>query len=343
LILDFGHPKEQVWTALHTANALVEEVARKTGGLVWDEDTREVFTPDVWHEKRLASWASDNADVSTQTTIHAYPKDEYVRAITLGMAKLGLPDVVIEEIPQSSNVQFGNLINVFCQSIAEGETPRKPGAFKLDLKAIQNSTVRDGQMKSLKANAAAVACLTLRQGKWEEGDPKNRLIQLAADQYPGDDIHAKQEAMTSGFFGADDSLVKVRHNDELLAASAKAKAKLPELRTAFNAGLPLGEFIEVKAPFRTQDGRTEWMWVEVTSWKGSAIKGLLRNEPSWVPELHAGQVVEVREEDLFDYIRQYADKHREGNTTGDIIQKMEKGESPVPPLSNPVVPACEGD
>jgi len=64
----------------------------------------------------------------------------------------------------------------------------------------------------------------------------------------------------------------VRHNEELLAASARAKAKLPELQKAFTAGLQPGEFIDLKAPFPTPDGGTEWMWVEVTSWKDDKIK-----------------------------------------------------------------------
>lgn len=342
LILDFGHPKDQVWTALRAANMLVEEIARRTGGLVWDEETREVFSPDAWHKKRLAAWTTGAPDVSTQTTIHAYPNGEYVRAITLGMTKLGLPDVVVEDFSWASNAQVGNLINLFCQSIAEGKTSRKPGEFKLDLKTIINSTVRDGQVKSLKANAAAVGCLTLRHGKWEEGDPQNRLIQLAPDKYSGDDVHARQEAMTSSFFGWEDSVAKVHHNEELLAASAEAKAKLPELQQAFTAGLQPGEFIDLKAPFRTSDGGTEWMWVEVNSWRGDKIKGLLDNEPSYIPDLHAGQVVEIRQEDVFDYIRHYPDKHTDGNTTGDIIRKLDKDQTATQPAKQ-VVPACDAD
>jgi uncharacterized protein YegJ (DUF2314 family) len=342
LILDFGHPKEQVWTALRMANALVEEIARRTGGLVWDEETREVFSPDAWHQRRLASWATSVPDVSSQTVIHSYPNGEYVRAITLGMAKLGLPDVVIEDSSWGSNDQVGNLINLLCQSIAEGGAIRKIGEFKLDLRAIKDSTVRDSQVKSLKANAAGVACLTLKQDKWEEGDPKNRLIELAPDKYPGDDLHARLDAMMSSFFGSEDALAKVRHNEELLAASARAKAKLPELQKAFTAGLQPGEFIDLKAPFPTPDGGTEWMWVEVTSWKDDKIKGLLDNEPSFTSDLHAGQVVEVRQEDIFDYIRHYPDKRTEGNTTGDIIRKKENDQSPTQPAKQ-IVPACDAD
>lgn len=326
-VLEFAHPKDHVWTALRTANALVEEIARKTGGLVWDEETREVYSPDAWHKKRLASWTTDVPDVSSETVVQTYQKGEYVRAITLGMAKLGLPDVVVEDSSWSSNDQVVDLINLFCQSLAEGKTVRKTGAFRLEMRAIRNSTVRDDQMRSLKANASGIACLTLRQGRWEAGDAKNRLIQLTSDAYPGKNVYVRQETMLSSFFGSEDSITTVHHTEELLAASAKAKAKLPELQKAFAAGLEPGEFIDVKAPFGTPNGGTEWMWVEITSWNNNEIRGLLQNDPSNVPNLHSGQVVEVRQEKVFDYIRQYADKQTEGNTTGDIIGKMDEDHS----------------
>jgi len=254
LILEFTHPKQHAWAALHTATALVEEIARKTGGLVWDQETSEIFSPDAWHKKRLASWPTDVPDVSTRTLIHSYNKGEYVRAVTLGMSKLGLPDVVFEEFPWSSDDQVGNLINIFGQSMAEGEVFRKEGRFKLDLRAIKNATVRDRQVNSLKPNGTGVACIALKQGKWEKGDPENRLVQLTSDAYPGNDVHSKQDEMLSSFFGWKDSVAAVHHNQELLDASDNAKAKPPELHKAFIAGLDPGEFLEVKAPFRTEDG-----------------------------------------------------------------------------------------
>lgn len=343
-ILDFAHPKASVWTALRTANGLVEDIARQTGGLVWDDETREVFTPDAWHQKRLASWNTDTPDISSQTTIHVYNNGEYERAITLGMTKVGLPDVIVDELSWSSEGHVGTLMNIFCQAMAEGATFTKLGTFKVDLRSIKDSKARDSQQKALKANATGTACLSLKQGKWEEGDPKNLLIQLTPDKYNGPDVHAKQDQMLSSFFGWEDSPKTIRHNDELLAASRKAKAKLPDLRKAFDAGLAPGEFIEVKAPFSTPHGEREWMWVEITSWKGTSIKGILDNEPVKIPSLHSGQIVEVQQEEVFDYIRTYPDKHTEGNTTGDIIKRMEEGQegtSGQPPSQRqPVIVDC---
>ncbi len=338
-VLQFSHPKENVWTGLRNANALVEEVARKTNGLVWDEETREIFSPDAWHEKRLKSWSGDVPDISSQTVIHIYKNDELDRAITLGMTKMGLPDVVFDSISESSGEQVGNLINLFCQSMAEAAVLEKSGKFRLDLRTIKNSQVREARLKSVKGNFMGVAYLTLRPGVWEEGDPKNRLIQLTAERYVGNDVPSKQDRMLSCLFGWEDRVTDVEHSEELVEESRKESARLPGLQKDFNAGLQPGEFILVKAPFKTPDGGNEWMWVEITYWKGSLIRGTLENEPFKIPDLHAGQVVEVWQGDVFDYIRQYPDKHREGNTTGEIIRKMgqkQTGSGPSPESRNQV-------
>src|SRR5262249_6559647 len=218
-ILDFAHPKKQVWTALRAANEIVEEIARRTGGLIWDEQTREVFSPDAWHHTRLAEWPVDSVPkIASQTVIHLYTKDEYERAITLGMIKAGLPDVVVEGFPTSSNSEVGDLINLFCQSMSEGNLFTNPGDFRLDLHAIKNSNVRDEQLKSLKKNGIGKACLSLRPVGPDDGDPPNRLIEIDADKYAGDDDHARLDLMLDTFFGWEDSISYIEDNEELLAA-----------------------------------------------------------------------------------------------------------------------------
>ena len=77
------------------------------------------------------------------------------------------------------------------------------------------------------------------------------------------------------------------------------------------------------APFPTPDGGNEWMWVEVIEWKGSKIRGLLKNEPVNVPGLSGGSEVVVDQGDLFDYIRSFSDGREEGNETGRLIQQYQ--------------------
>ena len=341
LILQFAHPQKDVWTGLRTASELVSRIVSKTDGFVWDDESREVFTPEAWRRQRLDDW-TEPPRVSRHTIIHEYNTGHSVRQITLGMAKMGLPDLVVEDTGWSSNAQIGHLINLVGQALAEGQPFTNSGDFKLDLQQIKNAAEREENVKSAKANAAKVGCLTLIPGKWEEGDPHNTLVQLTFNKYFGNDSHASQESMVSSFFGWEDSIAYVQHDQELLAASARAKQQLPALQKAFAAGLPPGEFLEVKAPFPTDSGGREWMWVEVTTWRGNRIGGLLDNEPEKIRNLHSGQHVDVRQEDVFDYLHTFPDKPTEGDTTGTIIQRMQKTpDAPQPPKTPPVIPACD--
>jgi hypothetical protein len=233
-VLQFSHPKENVWTGLRNADALVEEIARNTNGLVWDEQTREVFSPDAWHERRLKSWSGDVPDISSQTVIHVYKKDELDRAITLGMTKMGLPDVVVDGISGSSSGQVGNLINLFCQAMVEGALFEKSGKFRLELRAIKDSKLREAQLKSVKGNFMGVAYLILSPGVCEEGDPKNRLIQLTADRYVGNDVLAKQDRVIACFFGWEDKLTAVEHSEELLEESRKIVERVESAASIFS-------------------------------------------------------------------------------------------------------------
>jgi uncharacterized protein YegJ (DUF2314 family) len=324
LILDFSYAKEHVWDGMRAALEFTHEIARTTEGLIWDNATRELFSSAAWKERCITPWTEPIPDISKLTVIHAYKKDEYVRAITLGMEKFGLPDIVVDNFSWSLNRNTGIVVNLFAQSIAEGAELPKPGEFDLKIDAIKHPKVREEQKKSLKPNATGVAPLTLTKGVWEEGDPMNRLIEIKFDRGQGPDIHAKQDHVISQAFGVEDTIVPVKHDEELLAASRKARTKLPELRAEFNKGLAPGEFILVKFPFPRPDEGNEMMWVEVTSWKGDKISGMLKNEPFYIPTLHAGQEVDISEAKVFDYIRKHADGASAGNETGKLIEKRSK-------------------
>lgn len=106
----------------------------------------------------------------------------------------------------------------------------------------------------------------------------------------------------------------------LRAASARARVKLPGLQKAFRRGLMPGEQLLVKAPFSTRDGGREWMWIEVTEWNGDQIKGMLRSDPRDVPGLSAGQMVDSRQSEVFDYLRVFPDGRTEGNETSKLLK-----------------------
>lgn len=323
LVLDFEHSQKDVWRALRQATQLTADVARATGGLVWDEGTREVFTPDVWVEQRLSRWTEEMPKLSDQMTIHTYQDGDYVRAVSLGMSKFGLPDLVVSGFAWSLQRNIGHTMNMLAQVLAEGATVGDNGRLDLDIRKIRNPAVREPQVTTLGKNATGIGRLVLLEGKHAEGDADNRLVEIAFDEYEGRDVHARQETMLSELFGSEDHTTYVDHSEQLLEASRAARGHLPELRSSFNTGLPPGDYVLLKAPFKTDDGGKEWMWVEVTRWNGDAIRGLLRNDPDKVSSLHAGQVVTVKESEIFDYIVRHADGSSEGNSTGAILEEEE--------------------
>src|SRR5262249_40705350 len=145
LLLDFRIAGEPPWKGLRAACLVVSRMARETGGLVWDESTREVFTPEAWDRERLATWSEELPDVARHITIDAYKTDGGVRAVTLGMAKLGLPDVAVEGFGWSLSRPMGDLINSFAQALAEGATIGPGGRFTLRLRDLHNREARESQ------------------------------------------------------------------------------------------------------------------------------------------------------------------------------------------------------
>ncbi len=324
LALMFFHPRHEVFKALKAANSMVYDIAAECDGLIIDNEARQIFTPDEWRKTRIEDWREQFPDVSNHMTMHAYQDGEYIRTITLGMAKFGLPDVVINQTSRSHGIQVGNLINLFCQCMVEGAEFELEGDYILNVLRIKNRAMRKALKEYLIRNATARANIVLRKGKWEEGDPDNGIVEICFDRYSGKDPQAKQEALFSELFGWEDSLFNVAHEGELEAASQRAKEKLSEVRAKFQNDMKPGDLIMVKAPFNDRDGGHEWMWVEVIRWEENDIQGLLRNQPFHVPDLQAGQRVEVNQDDIFDYLIQYRDGTQEGNETSEIIERNSK-------------------
>ncbi|HEX3126388.1 MAG TPA: DUF2314 domain-containing protein [Thermoanaerobaculia bacterium] len=325
LLLDFGHGKEHVWTGARDALRLTSALARRTGGIIWDNESHEMFTPDVWDEKRIATWteADGPTDLRNQFTIHVYRKEEdgLHREVSLGLRKFGLPDFVVEDVSGSVTSNMVGVVNVLAQLLAEGAQVGGDGEIDIDVQGLRIAEMRKEKVASYKSNATGKARLRLVLGVPQEGDPENRLAEIVFDRYSGPDTQARQEVMLSTLFGADeDTLTNTTHGEEVLEVSRKARETLlATLKPAFQKGLPPGETLLVKAPFKTPAGGNEWMWVEVLEWKTGTIQGTLRNDPVEVKALKAGQRVEVQEKDLFDYIHYLADGSSEGNETAKLL------------------------
>ena len=326
LILFFATPTPDALPVLLKATKLVHQLANQTGALIWDEETRELFSPEAWKTSRIDTWEGRLPDVTRHITIHAYNDDGKMRAVTLGMNKFALPDLVINDLTWSLSSPLGDTINLVAQSLLEGARPSNNGQFDVKVAAIQHQAMRTKVQSTIAQKGTGRGQVLLYQSTPQDGDPSNTLAELRFDTAAGKDTTSRQTAFANGVFGVqEDAVFMSKKNDtELQTASERAKKKLPALKAAFQAGLQPGEIILLKAPFATTDDSVEWMWVEVTQWPGEQITGILRNEPRYVPSLKAGQTVQVKQSEIFDYMRRTADGKKEGNETGDILSRRPK-------------------
>ena len=323
IIINVAYPEKYIFSGMLDALNFTEQLAIKCNGFIWDEETREIFTPQIWHDLRISSWSDGVPDVSEHTIIHVYKNTEYNRGITLGMVKFLKPDVVVNDFSWSDSKSVGSLINLVTQSMVEGEELADDWSIELNIKKIKNSLVSAHFSDLTFENAQQSMKVRFNPAKPEEGDPNNFLLEVDFSGFQGDSLQEKQDALLSELFGWKDQISYVKHNQNIDAASELARQKLPNLKDKFLNGLVAGEYIHVKAPFKTMDGGNEWMWVEVVKWGGIEIEGLLQNMPFNVPNLKTGSKVIVDESKVFDYIYYKNNGTSEGNTTGKLIQQYQ--------------------
>lgn len=323
LVVSFDLPAKNFVTHFAAANRFISTLAKRTGAIIDDIGTREYFSVPAWVEAR-ESEPDDLMSASRHITIHAFRSGEYLRAVTVGMTKLGLPDLSVSELAASENRAVGTLINAVAQRLFEGPTAVRRGALAIRLSELRPTAARKSFLADVLSGGSGVAEICLREVAPETGDDDNRQLEITFGPSRSNDSHATRHANLAATFGAAPGKVLGARADDkdLLDASARAREKIPELRKLVAAGLHAGERMMVKIGFPAGDGSKEYMWVEVSRWTDSGtVHGLLMNEPRDVRSLKAGQRVTVQETDVYDYVRVHPDGRTEGNETGKILEQ----------------------
>jgi len=279
------------------------------------------FSREVW-ATRVQGWQDGLPDITHHTLIHVYRHGELMRLVSLGMGKFALPDVAVDQVASSEQGTIGNIINLACQTLLERPVLARAGELTLAIDEVKHPGARSWATENILDGAERRATVQLAVGVREEGDARNPLVEIV---FPGPaaELQVRQTALANRLFGSKDSIAYIEHDDEVLAASRRAKAALMKYKPRYLKEPPEGEHLLVKAPFRTKTGGNEWMWVEVVRWQGRTIRGILQNDPFEVPDLKSGARVEVKEGSLFDYILEKKDGTKEGNETGRLIERQQ--------------------
>ncbi|MET0988376.1 MAG: hypothetical protein ABW034_23495 [Steroidobacteraceae bacterium] len=222
VVLAFSYDGRAAVPALEQATAFTRELARRTDALIWDAETRELFAPDAWAERRMAASDTELPEVRKHIAIRAYQVDgERIRAITSGMRKFGLPDVVVNDAPWWLTQEIGTTMRLLAQALVEGPAPAL-GMFDLDVTTIRQQRIRKHIEASLdRYPTASVAFLALRAATPLAGDPDNRLIEITFDRYPGRNTSERYARFTSEFFGPSERASRAEPQGDWLVASKR--------------------------------------------------------------------------------------------------------------------------
>jgi hypothetical protein len=284
------------------ADRAVAELAGATGGIVLDDDTLQLLRPEQLQER-------SRGGVLAHTTVRVAQDGDRLRAVTLGMARYGCPELVVERFRAAETAGVHALLELARQTLVERDGLPTGEVLGLDIAGLVDPAVRAAQVERMVPGATGAARVGLRWPQARDDDPDNALLELV--------FEPDLKTVLLALYGTD------RPGPDLVAqAREAARAELfGPVHARFSAGLPPDDRLLVKGPFLDADGAAvEWMWVAVERWEDGVLTGVLTNTPDNIPGLHEGTTVQVPEAEVFDYLYVFADGRTEGNRTAALLE-----------------------
>jgi len=321
-------PRHEARATLAVAHAAFATAARIGGGWVEDLDTGTVYGASAWAARDprgpLTDWFVVDAEPAKEGD------DSTLRVVSRGLRRFGLPELVVEDVPAEAAGDVAFVVNAVAETLdakggAVGDSVQVDSAFVQGMASLSPAEAGEED--------PAPPLLRLRfEGSLAVGAEEPAPEPAPVDLLPPVPVAAidPTPAPLALPYGEPAPQTRTDAPSEpappppasLAEARAQATARLDGVvRAAWSAGLREGEVVAVSAPFRTRTGGTEYLWVELRQWSGTNMSGVLANEPYAVPNLHKGDLVAVRQADVFDYIWKKADGTREGNGTAPFVTR----------------------
>ncbi|MEO1436005.1 MAG: DUF2314 domain-containing protein, partial [Bacteroidota bacterium] len=326
VVLNLFAPRADLFDNLLKVDLFMVKASDLFDVILWDEFTRECFTPQYWTDFRIPEALESVPDMSKHMVMHFYQESgEFCRLITLGMSKFGLPDIVVENLSCYSGTEWYFLVNLIAQRMLEKPILGKNNQLTVDINQVQNQALKTVLQENMVDGATGKATIKLAPGTPKSGDPENTLVELIFKDSESTNAQILQDNLIAQVFGVVDNIYDVETgNQELAAASERARAKLPKLKKRFKKGLGTEQALLMKFPFLYGDDEVEYMWVEILQWTGDEVEGILQNQPYYIKDLQAGERVEFNTDKMYDYILQHSAEEYEGNETGEIILRLQE-------------------
>ncbi|MSQ03453.1 MAG: DUF2314 domain-containing protein [Myxococcales bacterium] len=281
----FAGPREQSVETFAKAHAAFAAAARSTGGWVEDLDTQILFGAEAWAARdprgSLQSWF-----VVDETS--APDNAERLRLVTRGLRRYGDFELLMDEVPSGGEADAGWALD----AVATALHPLAEVSDSLEVRT-----------------ESAEGIARLEEATPGEDDPAAPLLRVRFEWA------AAKEAAPPPPDPPAPAPAPAAPPSTLAEARAAVAQALVALGPTWAGGLPRGDTLAVSTAFTTREGGKEYLWVEVTDWKGGELSGRLATEPAQVEGLRKGDEVNVRLEAIFDYVVKHADGRKEGNVT----------------------------
>jgi hypothetical protein len=169
--------------------------AHATGGVLWDEETNEYLSAEAWKTRRVDSWEKTVPNVSLSIKVYEDPFDEGTDLRTGGMKHFGLPELVLENVPNHLKDQSRSLLLAAAQSFAERKGPAAEGTLTVSLPRLKHVAFRKELERQTAANADRTLDLEL------VGRREAKLPTLILGVPPGGSEEQRLEAALDSLFG----------------------------------------------------------------------------------------------------------------------------------------------
>jgi uncharacterized protein YegJ (DUF2314 family) len=304
-------------TLVKQTSEVARAVAEACHGWIVDLDTHRLLPTD-----RLADYVPGTTiDARKAIALHGVAGESALGLVDSdGMHRLGLPELLVPDIPQARVSDVATVVNATAQTLIDrGDLPRD-GELDVDLAKLAGDWHRDEILKLGGTGTITWRVRWVADAHGSSKDPDDLMLELTvAGAEPGNPV-ALVGALEKYLGAPEDKATTVSFQPELEAAAVKARAALTALRPHFAKGVPPDEQLGVKAPFATDDGGTEWMWVDVIAFKGDTLDGTLDNDPNSVRALKIGARVKVKLDKIADFIHVHADKTKAGGFSLDVMR-----------------------
>jgi len=321
-----GPPRFGFWAATAAARALAEA----SGGVILD--------PDFPRLVKLATLTEDlPADGRIRVTDHIMvPQSVDNRGLmwmtTKGVSKFGLPELEIRDAPPNLADSLGFVINATAQHVAhelwrlhaEREEPPKElpvgPEIRISLEDVIAAYGGDDYTGPPEGTQGwAMLRLEFHPGRGRTDD----FLRLVPPQGVREKHGVWLNGVLADLLGMGESTLRnVKTDSEAMeAAHLQALSELPRIKQRFQTGLNPGETFIVKHGFPTRDDQHEYMWLAVNTWRGDRLQAQLMNNPQIRRDLRAGQPVEIREAEIFDWALMRPDGEMEGGYTNRVVMR----------------------